>query len=201
MEEVRPVEPSPTQTPNPSTATQPIPPQSKKRRLDNVNIQNSQYFKMRAVLNDLRPHFIEVLKTPDFRNCTAAEEIRQQLKVLMELYRQMTADTVNLVKCKSLDDKQPLPARNTAGERTAERPPEVAKSPELPPESQSVKRPEEKPFTSGSNSVKGQDEDSKAKGSYVVGGSAFGWNFITFPGGKMTYYGVSKETFRSANPL
>lgn len=60
MEEVRPVEPSPTQTPNPSTATQPIPPQSKKRRLDNVNIQNSQYFKMRAVLTDLRPHFIEV---------------------------------------------------------------------------------------------------------------------------------------------
>ncbi|GMP60082.1 hypothetical protein CsSME_00023096 [Camellia sinensis var. sinensis] len=60
----------PTQNsiPNPPNTTQnlppphlpPLPQKSNKRPLDqNGHIQNSKYFKMRAVLKDLRPHFIE----------------------------------------------------------------------------------------------------------------------------------------------
>jgi len=33
-------------------------------------------------------------------------------------------------------------------------------------------------------------------GTYVVGGSAFGWNFITFSGKEPVYCGRSKEEFR-----
>ncbi|CAL5331615.1 unnamed protein product [Camellia sinensis] len=60
----------PTQNPipNPPNTTQnlppphlpPLPQKNNKRPLDqNGHIQNSMYFKMRAVLKDLRPHFIE----------------------------------------------------------------------------------------------------------------------------------------------
>ncbi|WVZ07789.1 hypothetical protein V8G54_021135 [Vigna mungo] len=34
-------------------------------------------------------------------------------------------------------------------------------------------------------------------GTYVVGGSAFGWNFITFSGKDPVYCGRSKEEFRT----
>lgn len=40
-------------------------------------------------------------------------------------------------------------------------------------------------------------EDSQTSSTYVIGGSAFGWNFITFPVANSVYYGRSKEQFRS----
>ena len=65
---------TPTQLPNPPSTAQcpppqplslPLPPKSKKRPLDpttntTTHSQNSNYFKMRAVLKQLRPHFLEV---------------------------------------------------------------------------------------------------------------------------------------------
>ena len=36
-------------------------------------------------------------------------------------------------------------------------------------------------------------DDSHIRGSYMVGGSPFGWSFITFSGSKPVYYGVTKE--------
>lgn len=54
--------------------------------------------------------------------------------------------------------------------------------------------------------VKGENQDTEKRqpevletwGSYIVGGSAFGWNFITFPGHKPVYYGPTKESFRAS---
>ncbi|KAK9910473.1 hypothetical protein M0R45_034433 [Rubus argutus] len=37
----------------------------------------------------------EVLRTPDFQKCKAANEIQQQVKLLMDLYKQMTAETLS----------------------------------------------------------------------------------------------------------
>ncbi|KAM7275363.1 hypothetical protein ACFE04_017229 [Oxalis oulophora] len=36
--------------------------------------------------------------------------------------------------------------------------------------------------------------------SYIVGGSAFGWNFITYSGNNAVYYGRTKEAFRISQP-
>ncbi|KAF3441335.1 hypothetical protein FNV43_RR15249 [Rhamnella rubrinervis] len=36
------------------------------------------------------------------------------------------------------------------------------------------------------------------QGSYIIGGSAFGWNFITYDGKEPVYYGVTKESFQAA---
>lgn len=136
---------------------------------------------MRAVLSDLRPHFVEVLRTPDFRNCKSAEEIRKQVRLLMDLYTQMTGNSVPEV--------QPSAAENRNGQKAPE-----FKSKEHP-EQRSSKPSDNKPFQSGFASEKQRPDDD---GKYIVGASAFGWNFITFPGNEPVYYGVTKESFRAA---
>ncbi|CAI9101819.1 OLC1v1039236C1 [Oldenlandia corymbosa var. corymbosa] len=144
---------------------------SRKRPFDNnVQWEYSPYYKMRAIVRDLRPHFIEVLKTPDFRNCKAAEEIREKMRIVMDLYK-VIGETSSV----EMQDGQ---------------------------KNQSHTKPPEKPqsFFAGNISQKQQPEFGLPEGTHVVGGSAFGWNFVTFPESKVTYYGRTKESFRLANP-
>ncbi|KAK9273020.1 hypothetical protein L1049_017827 [Liquidambar formosana] len=186
--------PQPRQTP-------PLPPRNKKRPLEcnNVHMQDSRYFKMRAVLKDLRPHFIEVLRTPDFQNCKAAHEIREQMKLLMDLYKQITVETVSIGKLKNVPETQPLLGENRDVTKPREQHQDVKPMEQPSPEQVFAKASEEKPFPSVNISEKQRHEDGRSQGTYVVGGSAFGWNFITYPGNKAVYYGVTKESFRSAN--
>ncbi|KAL4586068.1 hypothetical protein LXL04_010699 [Taraxacum kok-saghyz] len=186
-----------------------VQPNPKKRPFDgNVNIQDSNYFKIRAVLKDLRPHFLEnsvetslnleipsslILRTPDFQTSKAAHEITQQMKVLMKLYKEMTSDTITLEKCKN----------GTEGVHDQKKPPPEVK-PAEPPQPPPVEK--EKPLTrKPSEELPTADkhhQEEATPGSYIVGGSAFGWNFVTFPGGKLAaYYGRTKEDFRAANPI
>ncbi|CAN4097412.1 unnamed protein product [Withania somnifera] len=179
--------PPPTQNfPPPSQPTM-----NRKRPLDTSKLQNSPYYKMRHIVKDLRPHVIEVLRTPDFRNCKAATEIRQQLNLLMDLYKEVMKETIS-----------PEAARDAPGLQNAsvdikegEKPSEQQKDMKSPPEIGASTKPE------GDSSQKPQAEDDAVQvtGTYVVGGSAFGWNFITYTSGKAIYYGRSKESFRSAN--
>ncbi|RVW30623.1 hypothetical protein CK203_097633 [Vitis vinifera] len=301
MEEPNPAQTNPTPPPNAPQNLPPPPPQpptslpqkTKKRSLDsNVSIQNSKYFKTRAVVKDLRPHFIEVLRSPDFRNCKAANEIRElfillkcqffvetlkrvlysslydfrlrfihfgllddprfkfdladqfvqeplqawdlacpkavnlilllcearvqkaimsftdhicpfnfqfaELKVLMDLYKQMTAETVSIGKCKNVPEAQPTLSENKDGQKPHERHQDVKQAEQSVPDCAFAKPSEDMPFPTANLSEKQRPEDGWAQGTYVVGGSAFGWNFITFPGSKPAYYGVTKETFRAA---
>lgn len=62
-----------------------------------------------------------------------------------------------------------------------------------------AKPSENRSFQSGIVSEKQQAEHGENQGTHIVGGSAFGWNFITFPGGKPIYYGRTKESFRAAH--
>ncbi|CAJ2671213.1 uncharacterized protein LOC123893206 [Trifolium pratense] len=135
-------------------------PTTRKRPLDSNSNSNSNYFKIRALVRDLRPHFIQVLQTPDYKNCKASHEIRDQLKIVLKVYNDMKADVVSL--------KQ-LPQR--------------FKSPEQTQVEKAFARP----------SV---GEDSQTSGTYIIGGSAFGWNFITFSALDSVYYGRTKEQFR-----
>ncbi|KAK9143731.1 hypothetical protein Syun_013131 [Stephania yunnanensis] len=51
-----------------------IPRETKKRKLESVD---HGCFEICNLIKDFRPHFIEVLRAPDFRNSKAAHEIRQ----------------------------------------------------------------------------------------------------------------------------
>ncbi|KAF8379500.1 hypothetical protein HHK36_028936 [Tetracentron sinense] len=202
MEEAKAVQSTTTQIPKPpSTAPnlppQAPPPQNKKRKLDNVDFHNSNYYKICTVIKELRPYFIEVLRTPDFRNCKAAHEIRKQMKLMMDLHKQMTMDTTSIGKCKNAPEGQPLPGESRGEQKLRERHQE--EKPAEQPQSDLVleKSVEEKLPLPGNKSAKKKPEDSRIPGLYVVGGSAFGWNFVMYPGSKSVYYGPTKESRRT----
>ncbi|CAL0328530.1 unnamed protein product [Lupinus luteus] len=157
--------------------------------------QNSNYVKIRALVRDLRPHFIEVVQTPDYQNCKASQEIQEKLKILMSLYYNLKADVVSLGKSKNMQDGQNL-------DHKQEQHPEHAKSPEQLQVEKAFARSSEIKLTSSIPGLqKLQTEDCQTHGTYVVGGSAFGWNFITFSGNEPVYYGRTKEQFRAVNHL
>ncbi|XP_011023355.1 PREDICTED: pre-mRNA-splicing ATP-dependent RNA helicase prp28 [Populus euphratica] len=173
--------PPPAAVPTPSPP--PVLPESKKRSLDNFGpIQECRYFKMRAVVKDIRPHFLEMLRTVDFQSCKVAEELKQKLKLLMELYMQMTAEKLSTTNCKTA----PNPGENGVGLKPQEQLHDTA---DQSRPGQVFAKPSEKQ----------QAEHSQNQGTHIVGGSAFGWNFITFTGSMPIYYGRTKESFRAAH--
>ncbi|KAJ4895111.1 hypothetical protein Rs2_21905 [Raphanus sativus] len=133
----------------------------RKRGLEgNLKMENSNYYKMRLLVKDLRPHVLEVLRTPDFRNCKAAFEIQEKMKLLVQLHREMIGQTPKLeksIKTESLSNGKAL-----------------NQTPEA-------------------SSVVGDNK--------VVGGSAFGWNFVTYGGTDAVYCGLSKEEYRTSHPI
>ncbi|XP_021614314.1 neural Wiskott-Aldrich syndrome protein [Manihot esculenta] len=178
--------PSPSPPPPPPPAAASLPPKGKKRPLEgDVQIQDCSYFKMRAVLKDIRPHLLEVLQTVDFRSCKGADELRERLKLLMELYKQMTAEAVT-TKAKNEPAEQPLPSENGVGQKSLGHLQEV--KPAGQPQSNRV-------LAKPSESKEAVDLEEQ---SVYIGGSAFGWNFITFSGNKPVYCGRTKESFRAA---
>ncbi|KAM7258095.1 hypothetical protein ACFE04_013836 [Oxalis oulophora] len=42
-----------------------------------LSFPNTNYYKIRLIINHLHPQILEVLRTPDFRNCKACQGIRQ----------------------------------------------------------------------------------------------------------------------------
>ncbi|KAG6434338.1 hypothetical protein SASPL_105963 [Salvia splendens] len=115
---------------------------------------------------------LQVLKTPDFRNCQAADEIRQGMKLLMELilYQETTEKAVKLEKCSNSDNVDAKKAVKPVDNPLLD---DVMSA--LPPETQEQR-------------------------TVIIGGSAFGWNFITCHGRRAVYYGRTKEAFRALNP-
>lgn len=108
-----------------------------------------------------------------------------EMKVLMKLYEDMISETNTMEKCKKTIADNVNDQKKSTEVKPAD--------PPLKKEKMFVRKPsEERPATveEGSN------------GSYIVGGSAFGWNFIMYPTSTlMAYYGRMKEDFRAANPI
>lgn len=190
MEEAHPVQSKETMSPL-DTVQDPIPPNKnniKRRKQCDVDIRNSSYFKILHLVQQLRPHFIEVLQTPDFHHCKPSYEIRKRMKLVMDLYKHTQVEGNPIGNYESKSASQILP-----GEKKLEKErldgllqsnSVLKKLPEkeLPPE----------PLRSGENFNKG-----RPKGSYIVGGSVSGWNFITFAHrNPPVYYGVTKESYR-----
>jgi len=42
-----------------------------------------------------------------------------------------------------------------------------------------------------------QQLDEGSQGTYVIGGSPVGWNFLVYPGSNTIYYGITKASFHS----
>ena len=107
----------------------------------------------------------------------------------------MKAEAISLAKSKQ--DGQPPSGQNLDHKTQQEEQPQHVKSPEQIQVEKAYARSSEIKITPPASGLqKPQPEDGQ--GTYVVGGSAFGWNFITFAGKESVYYGRTKEQFRSA---
>lgn len=173
-------------------------PNSRKRPLADgtASIQDSLRYKIRAVVRDLRPHFIEVLKTPEFRNCKAATDIREGMKLLIDLYKELAEQTARLESCSNGDIKP-------AVQQLDMKPPQAHQMDVKHAEHQvDVKPAENAPgHLPSQNGVPSNASNNNAQvTTYIVGGSAFGWNFITFNSTNHVYYGRTKEDYRVTNP-
>jgi len=185
--------PSPTAAAQPQLAAQvPRPPliastdpssRGRKRALEgNRQMEKSNYYKMRLLVKDLRPHVLEVLRTPDFRNCQAAIEIQQKMKLMLQLYQEMIGDT-NTPKREKTDKS--------------------GKAIDQTPQSSTTELRSSETISVIQTEKQSSDGDGDKAGDAVVGGSAFGWNFITYGGGatEAVYCGMSKEEYRSSHPI
>ncbi|KAA8539923.1 hypothetical protein F0562_026615 [Nyssa sinensis] len=203
MEETDPAPPPNTaQDPLPETTPAIRPPpnhnssEKNKRKLSDVDFHDSPYFKMLALVKQIRPHFVEILQTPDFQNCKGAYEVRKKMKLLMDLYKQMhiegnpTGKFDNMLACQPLSGEMKPEKEHLDGvcggtqveHLQPKQVPEKSAGEEDPPCS----------FTST-----GELDDGWARGSYIVGGSVFGWNYITFVNiDPPAYYGITKESHR-----
>ncbi|EOA37071.1 hypothetical protein CARUB_v10010200mg [Capsella rubella] len=167
----------------PSTVATDPSPRGRKRALEaNLQIENSNYYKMRLLLKDLRPHVLEVIRTPDFSNCKAAFEIQAKMKLMLQLYQEMiggespkrekTAKSESLSNGKAINETPQITTTSTTALSSSE-----------------------------TNSLQSEKLNTHGDGDKVVGGSAFGWNFTTGGGTDPVYCGMSKEEYRSSHPI
>ncbi|MFS8022525.1 hypothetical protein Hanom_Chr16g01440511 [Helianthus anomalus] len=108
-----------------------------------------------------------------------------KMKVLMKLYEDVVSETNTMEKCKNTIADYLHVQNKSTDVKPAQAP--------LKKEKMFIRKPlEERPAT----------VEEGSHGSHIVGGSAFGWNFIMYPGSELTaYYGTTKEDFRAANPV
>lgn len=115
---------------------------------------------------------------------------------MVKLYENMKADAASLAKSKNVQDGQMKAGQNMDQKTLKEQQPQHGKQSQV---EKSFARPSEIKLTPPAPGFQKQlVEETQTQGTYVVGGSAFGWNFITFSGKEPVYYGRTKEQFRSA---
>jgi len=109
-----------------------------------------------------------------------------ELKLMLDLCKQKTLENVPMAKCNSGGGiYEPVQLHRNI--RPSDQP--------LQPDRSFVRPVEDRRHPVGNNMEK--PESNRISGTYIVGGSAFGWNFITFHGTKPEYYGRTKEVFRA----
>lgn len=106
------------------------------------------------------------------------------MKILMDLYKQMVTETAFMGKCTNIPEGPTITAEARDNQRARDfKPPEHHRTDQ----------------TSAKLSENKQRIEDVGSRQPMVGGSAFGWNFVTFPasGSEPVYYGVTKESFRA----
>ncbi|KAK7860844.1 hypothetical protein CFP56_029283 [Quercus suber] len=167
----------------PTRPMRPILPKTHKRKLIDTTFSNpnSSYFKIRALTQQLRPRFIEVpVKDIFFINIC--------MRLLLDLYKQMTVEMGNPRKFEP--HCQVFSSGNMPGKGN-----QKGKRPKPLQAQHFMNSAENKPPTVPFSSEK--TNSGHLKGSYILGNSDFGKNFITYLGSKPVYYGVTKESHRS----
>ncbi|CAN6461708.1 unnamed protein product [Victoria cruziana] len=169
--------PAPPPAQNPAPPPGVYTPTRKKRKFDDAEFQASKYCKIRSILKGLRPSIIDVLRSNDYRINKCADTIRKDLRLIMELSKQLRAETVSLGKMRRFETMEDNSDRRQEEKITGKT------SLEKPPPEQKVAVNEETVLKKG-----------VASESYLIGGSPDARNFITYPGSDPVYYGKAKAS-------
>lgn len=110
------------------------------------------------------------------------------MRLLLDLYKQMTVELGN--PRKFVPHCQVFSSGNMPGKGN-----QKGKRPKPLQAQRFMNSAENKPPTIPFSSEK--TNSGHLKGSYILGNSDFGKNFITYLGSKPVYYGVTKESHRS----
>ncbi|KAJ7562303.1 hypothetical protein O6H91_03G063200 [Diphasiastrum complanatum] len=166
----------------------------------------SKYTQLEQAVQEMRADTLQILRTPYFHNCKATRTIRQVLRQVGELCKQMRAETVLLAKQKRPSEcgtstagvpgddsnKRPKNDVGSTSERILSPQPSVSKR----EEKLEATAPQETRFTGSTvePTLSPQPSVSKSEGnaketpaqenrplSPIVGGSPAGMNFIMFP--------------------
>lgn len=70
----------------------------RKRRQQGVAAGTSRFAELEQAVQEIRMNTLLVLKTPYYRNCKAARNIRRGMRVIRELCKQMRSETVTIGK-------------------------------------------------------------------------------------------------------
>ncbi|WOL07373.1 hypothetical protein Cni_G16114 [Canna indica] len=213
MEETKP-SPSPavqtSSIPNPAAAVAEAPnARSNKRKADADEFRNSDYFKLRLLVKNLRPLFVEVLRAPDFPSSNVVHDIQNHMKTMCELAKKIRGDVASSENCEKpskvessskVKNEEPLTNLLESAKPKAE--PEVCHTStvtENKTKSEQVTstvnvQDTASPEIATEVKEKAKQLDEAFQGTYVIGGSKLGWNFLVYPGNEPVYYGVTKES-------
>ncbi|KAK1399528.1 hypothetical protein POM88_009391 [Heracleum sosnowskyi] len=201
-------------------------PLQRKRKMGDVDVfRDSPFFKIRSLVSLLRPRFLQILRTPDFQKCKAATEIEEGMKLVMVYYRQMLTEGNKRGKIEKLPRQFASAEQNQGRQKVNHQAEQVTKgtvdkklSPPISSETVDKKlspppirletvdqKLSPPPISSDKklspphiSSERTLESGGRLYGSYILGSSLAGWNFITFRNRiPPQYYGVTKETHRS----
>ncbi|CAN6245459.1 unnamed protein product [Urochloa humidicola] len=143
--------PAPAPAPPPAAAPAPAP---KKRKLEEVGFHTSDYYKIRAVVADLRVRFVQVHQATDFHNTDAAREILKEITGVMELSKKIrlklgaTSEPGRSTEKPSagpVKDEPVKPSEKPSAEPVMEEPVKPAEKPSAGPVNDEPVKPLEKP--------------------------------------------------------
>ncbi|GJN26772.1 hypothetical protein PR202_gb14730 [Eleusine coracana subsp. coracana] len=205
--------PPPQPQPAPSAAEPDAPP-IKKRKLEEVGFQHSPYYKIRATVADLRGRFLQVSQATGSQKKEVTLEILKEIEIIMELSKKKRLDL-----CSGVEPVKPsvVPTTTTSKDEPSGKPSSAQKN-QVPPISlagnfipnadgiiplkpdyseaagQNLVAPEEikKEATTSNITDHTKQPGRVLQGSYVIGGSPLGCNFLMWPGSKVVYYGLTK---------
>lgn len=128
------------------------------------------------------------------------------MKTVLELTQKLRGDVTSYEKCKK--PSEAVHSLKVENEEPLEKPPENVtpnahpQAGDFPTAPEKASQPEK--ATSISDSFQGttapeikekaKQLDEAFQGTYVIGGSKLGWNFLVYPGSEPVYYGVTKAS-------
>lgn len=196
----------------------------KKRKLEGVGFQRSPYYTIRETVANLRVRFLQVCQGTDSEKKDTAVGILNEMKSVMELSKKTRLDLsasaepvkpLNKHAARAPEDKRV--GKVLSAEKSLVPPTSLGLAghfvhntgggvPLKPDNSDTAAHglPVKTRKWPGLSKITGftKRQGGLPQGSYVIGGSPIGWNFLVWPGSKAVYYGLTKAEWlarQSAN--